>query len=63
MKSQKFIYHMKTQMARLLAAGFTDYQRQFVRSAIEEAYRQGYRAAKAGRGPITEDVVMKNDAR
>lgn len=59
MKSQKFTYHMKAQMARLLAAGFTDYQRQFVRSAIEEAYQQGYRAAQAGRGEIVEDVILK----
>jgi len=57
--------HMRRQMDRMVKAGFNDYHRQFVRSALEQAYQQGRADAMNGRNilknVITEDVVMSNE--
>ena len=49
--------HMRKQMQRMLDAGFPDVYRQFVRSALEQAYQQGRQDALRGR--IVEDVILK----
>lgn len=57
--------HMRRQMQRMLKAGFNYYHRQFVRSALEQAYQQGRKDALNGRNilksVITEDVVMQTE--
>lgn len=50
--------HMRRQMDRMLKAGFPDVYRQFVRSALEEAYQQG--RADALNGRIVEDIILKS---
>jgi len=57
--------HMRRQMQRMLDAGFSDHHRQFVRSALEQAYEQGRKDALNGRiveNVITEDVIMQTEA-
>lgn len=61
--------HMRRQMQRMLDAGFSDHNRQFVRSALEQAYQQGRSDAMNGRvveniilkSVITEDVIMQSE--
>jgi len=61
--------HMRRQMDRMVKAGFNDYHRQFVRSALEQAYQQGRSDAMNGRvveniilkSVITEDVIMQSE--
>ena len=50
--------HMRRQMQRMLEAGFNDHHRQFVRSALEQAYQQGRKDAMNGR--IVENIILKS---
>ena len=61
---RQFENHMRRQMQRMLEAGFSDHHRQFVRSALEQAYQQGRKDALNGRiveNVITEDVIMQTE--